>query len=172
MAISDYKGSATLLVCRNWSDGGSILSRTEEAEKYQEIEVPVDTLDNINDQLIQDQVRFNGLLWLDCEGSELTVLEGGEKFIHDHIIVINIEQTGRPRGDDWPTPFETHEWILNHGFLQAWTHTHRAVRGQFDSIYVRPDIFKPEFCCCLDSINRFNNMEIKTYPQSQFWMGR
>jgi FkbM family methyltransferase len=43
------------------------------------------------------------LFWLDCEGAELEVLEGAGRFLKG-VDVINIELTGKPSRDGWPSP--------------------------------------------------------------------
>lgn len=156
-AISNYQGVGCLHSKDRWRDGSSLFPKSVNPEQYQEILVEVTTLDHLRCIMPADPP---GLLWLDCEGSELHALEGGEEFIEERIQVINIEQTGRPRGDDWPSPFETHRWLREHGFLQAWTHTNRICIGQFDSIYVKAEIFDPSMCSCLESIDALERMTV------------
>ena len=158
-AISDYTGRGMLHAKSSWKDGSSLIPKTQNSEDYKEIPVEVTTLD---DMLCIMPSDAPGLLWLDCEGSELAALKGGEKFlVEKNIEVINIEQTARPRGDDWPTPYVVHCWLTEHGFYQAWTHTHRTVIGQFDSVYLRGDIFDPRHCSCLESIRTWMNQNLE-----------
>ena len=151
-AISDYEGKSKLYTKRSWKDGSSLFEKKLQSDEYNEIEVTVKTLDIMRHI---PEVAEPALLWLDCEGSELNALKGAKQFIQS-VSVVNIEQTQHPRGDDWPTPYETHRWLIEHGFLQAWTHTHRTVIGQFDSIYLRREIFNPSWCSCLASTEDYH----------------
>lgn len=97
--------------------------------------------------------HYRALLWLDCEGSELRALKGGEEFVCGQVDLINVEMTGRPRGVNWARPIEVHRWLKDRGFKQAWIHTTRSSIGQFDAIYVRDSLFREDLCCCLDSLD-------------------
>jgi len=96
----------------------------------------------------------NVLLWMDCEGTELEVLAGAHRFLR-HVNMINVEMTGKPSVDGWCTPRSVHDELKRAGFYQTWVHTVRARTGQYDAIYVRGDLFRPEFCCCPEEIDRW-----------------
>ena len=96
-----------------------------------------------------------GLLWLDCEGSELSAIQGGYDFIETSISMINVEMTGKPRGPNWPRPIEIHRALTGLGFLQVWVHTIRTCIGQFDAVYLRKELFKPDLCACPGSVDLF-----------------
>lgn len=87
------------------------------------------------------------LLWLDCEGSELDVLRGGVEFLKG-VQVVNVEVTAKPVSKSWCDSNQVHDFLIQAGFKRQWVHTQRTSAGQCDAIYVRPEIFKPEFCCC------------------------
>lgn len=87
------------------------------------------------------------LLWLDCEGSELDVLRGASQFV-DSVECINVEMTAKPVGSNWCDSNQVHDHLLGLGFKRQWVHTQRTSAGQCDAIYVRPELFKAEFCCC------------------------
>ena len=88
------------------------------------------------------------LLWLDCEGAELNVLKGAEWFVRGRVEVINVELTGKPPREGWPSPVEVNRWLLDHGFLLQFVHTQRMTSGQADCVYVKPELFRPEYCSC------------------------
>lgn len=145
-AIGNRVGTATLFNRGRHKDGSSLhrhRDREDNPDKLVENEVKITTLD----RLFGKPSITPALLWIDCEGSELDVLKGGEGFIRD-IDIINTEMTGCPVGDGWCTPVEVHDWMIEHVFLLQWVHTHRHGSGQYDAIYVRREIFKPEHCCC------------------------
>lgn len=87
------------------------------------------------------------LYWLDCEGSELSALKGSTEFLK-RVNVVNIEVTGKPPRPGWPSPVEVNRWMLDRGFVSQYIHTHRCSSGQCDVVYVRPRLFRPEFCSC------------------------
>lgn len=92
------------------------------------------------------------LLWIDAEGAEMLVLEGGTHFV-ENVQVINVETTSRPYGPGWCMSTELHHELIRLGFIRQWLHSQRAAAGQSDAIYVRRDLFRPEFCCCPCSID-------------------
>lgn len=105
-------------------------------------------------QLQWDEYPRKGiLLWLDCEGSELDALRGAGEFL-DRVDVINIEMTPRPFGA-WDDTVDIDDWLIGRGFLCQWVHTQRGT--QYDAIYVRESLFRPEFCCCPESIRKHRN---------------
>jgi len=124
-------------------DGASVYASASGTDDLKQAEVEMDTLDNCFCGKAINQT----LLWLDCEGSELDVLIGGEDSIQ-YVDVVNVELTGKPPRYGWPDPCEVNRWLLDHGFLLQYIHTQRTSSGQVDAIYVRPKLFKPEYCCC------------------------
>lgn len=87
------------------------------------------------------------LLWLDCEGSEHFALAGGARFVRD-TEVINVEMTAKPYSKTWCSSKDLHNIITALGFKRQWVHTQRSSAGQCDAIYVRPHLFRSEYCCC------------------------
>ena len=145
-AIGNRKGQATLQCRPNHKDGASLYPfHTKPDENLLSYTVECRALDD----LFPDPSKYGDerLLWIDCEGSEMEVLKGGESFI-ETTDVVNIEMTTKPTGDGWGTPVEIHRWLKEHGFCRQWVHTQRSSAGQVDAIYVRPRLFKPEYCCC------------------------
>ena len=145
VAISDFVGKAMLYSKDSHKDGSSLYPHKsrKEGDQYSEIEVDVTTLDTLFGQL-NDRPA---LLWMDIEGAELPALRGGERFVRG-IQVINLEMTANPDGIGRSSPYETHRWLTEHNFKRQWTHTNRTHMGQYDAIYVRPWLFRPEYCCC------------------------
>lgn len=152
IAISDYIGKGKLQIKARHKDGSSLYGHTkhEERDSYQIIEVPVKTLDSIYSVLPPEE----SLLWLDCEGGEAAALRGGLRFLQS-ITAVNVEMTSKPLGPDWCTPSEVHEILQSSGFFQQWIHTQRSSAGQYDAIYVRKDLFNPEYCCNVSEVNRW-----------------
>jgi FkbM family methyltransferase len=93
------------------------------------------------------------LFWLDCEGAELEVLHGAEQFIKG-VEMVNIEMTSKPRGSQWCDHVDVHDWLTSHGFVRQWVHTQRQSIGQVDGLYVRPWMWKEEYCCCPMTVAR------------------
>ena len=108
------------------------------------------------DTLFPDKLPGNVLLWLDCENSELNALHGGIKFI-ECVDMVNVELTARTSGAAWVPPQVIYRWLRDRGFYMLWVHTMRIPDGQYDAIFVRQNIFKPECCCIPSEIERFFN---------------
>lgn len=147
-AVTDFQGEAPIYSRHNWKNGATLIEPTDLTGLIVE-QVPCRTLD----ELVPPEAR-NILLWFDCEGSEIKALSKALRTI-ERTMLINIEMTGRPRHPGWPSPIHVH-WLLQaYGFLQAWTHTHRTCISQFDAIYAKPGIFKPEMCSVMSSIEEY-----------------
>jgi FkbM family methyltransferase len=151
-ALGEDVGEASLYFDPAHIEGASFFANVSDPvknaqDRLQSIEVKIDSLDNFCRPIDIPQRRENPLLWLDCEGAELEVLKGGEKFI-EGVDVINIEVTGKPPRYGWPSPVEVNRWLLDHGFVCQYIHTHRCTSGQNDVVYVKPDLFRPEYCSC------------------------
>jgi FkbM family methyltransferase len=150
-ALGNSTGTAALRVKRRHKDGSSLLTFDRSVEVGRIIDVPLVTLDD----------EFSGhpdadtLLWLDCEGSELSVLRGGRVFCRNVVDVINVEMTPNPPGPGWPSTVEIHEELEGLGFLRQWTHTERG--GQYDAIYTKPRLFNPRYCCCPFTIRQWGD---------------
>jgi len=142
VALSDRPGTATLHVKTRHADGSS-LNLHYDGSKTKMQSVAVDTMDRLFLPLVKPG---RVLLWLDCEGSELKVLDGGEEFLK-LVQVVNVEITGNPPGLGWCSPAEVHWKLDSRGFVRQWIHTQRIHEGQYDAIYVRPALFKRQFSC-------------------------
>lgn len=151
-AMSNEVGLKILYSKSKHKDGASIFQKIIEKDRLEceEFEIDVSTLDRIFNSI--HFTNRNGLLWLDCEGNELAALEGGKQFIDNCISVINVELTGKPRSKGWSKPLDVHNKLVEYRFSQAWIHTTRSCIGQVDSIYVRRELFKSEFCSIPESI--------------------
>lgn len=151
-AVSDHNGRETLYSKPRHKDGASVFPKIIEKDRLEceEFEVDTTTLDHMF-KGIQTEFR-KGLLWLDCEGCEEAALKGGKSFIDQSISVVNVELTGKPRGEGWCKPVDVHRKLVEYGFLQGWSHTNRVYTGQCDVIYVRPEVFKPEYCSAQNSV--------------------
>lgn len=151
IAFGKEKGVGTLWNFPRHKDGSSLFEHYPSDKKAIKNEVRIETMDEHWGTPVSKSI-----LWVDCEGSELDVLLGGVNFLRD-IDVLNIEITGKPRGDGWCDAVETHNWILSQGFYLQWMHTQRSSIGQTDNVYVRRQWFHPQFSCHPESIERFRN---------------
>lgn len=154
VAIGSSEGTATLYYRKNHKDGSSLCVPNFDCHS---MTVKTTTLDNA---MKGRTVGEHNLLWIDCEGTELEVLKGGEATV-EKAEVVNIEMTSKPVGKGWATPVQIHDWLNDHGFFRQWIHTQRSACGQVDGIYVRRHLFRPEYCCCPCAIKRFGEIECK-----------
>jgi len=152
VAVSNYQGETLLHSKRRHKGGSSLFPHIKKRsdDNYKEIRVPVTTLDS----LFPTPEVGRLLLWLDCEGSELAVMQGGTNFLK-HVTVVNIELTAKAPGVGWATPVQMHNFLAESGFWLQYLHTQRMGNGQNDGIYVRPELFKPEYCCLPHEIIRW-----------------
>jgi FkbM family methyltransferase len=141
-AISDSDGEAIFNVKKHHKDGSS-LYEMDGANGCEKIKVVTRRLDSC---IVATQATGRILLWLDCEGSELAALRGGGELVK-WIDMVNVEMTSKPPGPDWCSPTEVHRWLTWNGFLRQWIHTGRISSGQYDAVYVKPNLFKAEYCC-------------------------
>lgn len=139
----------------NHKDGSSLYPISSSCSP---IPVIQETLDNIVEYNGYDFRRANTLLWIDCEGSELNVLRGAVETLR-WADMVNIEMTGKPYHEKWSSPLDVHRILDDAGFLLQWTHTHRTSIGQYDAIYVVPQLFKAEFCSCPYTLEKINGKE-------------
>ncbi len=160
-ALSNYTGETILNSKKRHKDGSSLHPHNKRAdENYDEIKVPVTTLDVLfpSPRLGRGFVVEKILLWLDCEGSELAVMQGGVEFL-ECVDVVNIEMTARPPGVGWATPVQIHKYLVERGFWLQHIHTQRIDSGQNDGVYVRSHLFKPEYCCVPHEIMRWDESQ-------------
>ena len=154
IAIGKTQGACTLYEKHRHKDGSSCKEFTVDdpnikiSNTYQ---VEMKTLDAIfcNGP---HEIKGNVLLWLDCEGGELDAIEGAIKLI-ESVEMINIEMTTKPPSDNWPDTRVVHKRLRELGFLRQDVHTLRG--SQYDAIYVRPHLFKKEYCICPFSIDEY-----------------
>ena len=152
-AISNKNGSCTLYNKKKHKDGSSLFKHLKhhDIEKYGEEQVEVKLLDS----LFPNPERYGDIvLWLDCEGSELDVLEGSENFVK-YVGVINVEMTAKPMLENQCDTVSLHNRITDLGYKKQWIHTQRSSQGQYDSIYVKDNLFDPEHCCCPFTIEKY-----------------
>jgi FkbM family methyltransferase len=153
MAVGDEISTVTLYGKKSHRDGSSIHS-PKDMRGIHTNEVPIVTLDHMLGNRAKGfdvpdwKVPQNVLLWLDCEGNELSVIRGAKSFLR-YVDVVNVEMTCNPKGNGWCNPLDVHNELKSIGFRQQHMHSHRSSAGQFDSIYVRNRLWKREFCCCL-----------------------
>lgn len=154
VALGSKVGRSTLYFKSRHKDGSSLYPHKKQKEgvKHDTISVPVTTLDILYGKPRKGRI----LLWMDCEGSELEVLKGGEQFI-EGVDVVNVEITGRPPCHGWPTPEEVHDWLVDRGYFLQWIHTQRIWENQCDGIYVRAEMFRPDCCCIVHEVKRYRS---------------
>lgn len=154
MALSNYNGKTMLYYNQRHKDGSSVykpytFGNIPNRDKAVEVDVI-----RMDDLWPMGPKGNHPLLWIDVEGHELAVLEGGERFI-ESVEMVNVEVTSKARGEGWADPVKVHEWLKDHGFYRQWHHTQRANVGQVDAVYVRPWMFKMKYCCCPCEQKRF-----------------
>ncbi len=159
-AIGDATGEATLYFRKRHKDGSSLYQLyAKEGEETHEVIVPVEKLD---DFFHLRTVRTKPvLLWLDCEGSELKALQGGREVIKS-VDMVNVEMTGKPPGDGWCKPQDVHDLLIEYGFHLQYVHTFRTASGQYDAVYVRPHLFRSEYCSFPCACSRFVPESVST----------
>ena len=145
-AIGRTNGEASFYVKRRHQDGSSLFPLgADDTRRVQS--VPIVTLDEL--LLFSCPIGEHVLLWLDCEGSELDALVGGERFIR-YVEMVNVELSAAPRLAGMADPLSVYRWLAERGFYMIWCHTMRIPDGQWDAIFVRQELFSPE-CCCYPS---------------------
>ena len=152
-AVGNKIGKSTLYIKEKHKDGSSLYPHKvhQSNDVYNEVEVLCTTLDRLFPN--PDKYGKDILLWIDCEGNELNTLEGGKNFLKS-VQVVNVEMTSLPPSDGWCKPTEVHKWLMDNGFYRLWIHTQRSAAGQCDAVYVRPELFKSEVCCCPCEVTR------------------
>jgi FkbM family methyltransferase len=149
-AVGGFEGKVLLSMKSRHADGSSLKQFPQDVS-VREVLVEVTTLD----RHFQLPAPDNTLLWLDCEGSELNVLHGATEFLRG-VEMINIEMTPKPTGIGWPSTVQVHDFLTATGFWLQWTHTTRET--QYDAVYVRQHLFKPEYCICPFTIKAYNKV--------------
>jgi len=155
LAVGKYTGEATLYSKPRHKDGSSTRKHSNPDNNLHPIQVNQIILDCHYIKSLSNRLgQGRSLLWLDCEGSELDVLQSGERFL-EGIQAVNIEMTGPSSGDDWATPIQLHTWFVGRGFYLQMIHTNRIMAGQYDALYVRKEIFSPDFTNCIPEAVRY-----------------
>ncbi len=166
MAVGEKKERVELFFNERHKDGGSLHRHNEQAnERYGQHKVSMERLDNLGS--ILDKVGGNVLLWLDCEGSELGVLRGAEEFIQ-RVGMLNVEVTANPLQSDWCSPVDVFRWLRTREYFLQWIHTQRCSAGQSDHVYVKPDLFRPEYCCCPYAVQDWERFRQGQSPMDVF----
>jgi len=155
IAITDHEGEAVLMFNKRHKNGATLLSYVGKgAEDCRRITVKTTTLDKQFPSTLPGRV----MLWLDCEGSELAVLIGGERFI-ECVDVVNVEMTANSSllASGWCSPGAVHTWLVEHGFWLQWIHSERVYLGQVDCVYCKKHLFRPEVCGVPQEIIRYSS---------------
>ncbi len=156
MAITDHDGEIDFHLKRNHADGSSIYPIVTDNQSKTRV-VPCAKLDTVLETVDMSQMKHappykkspygNVLLWLDIEGGELKALKGAANFLV-WVDAINIEMTSNPPSPEWCDMITTHRWLVMNGYKRQTAHSNRTWAGQVDAIYVRPELWKAEFCTC------------------------
>ena len=152
IAISDRCGDTVLFVKHRHKDGSSILPFPSDIKVSDNIPVKTSTLDK--EISAADVFGKEVILWMDCEGSELRVLQGAENTL-THVKMVNVEMTPNTPSIHWPTPNELHSFLRDAGFYRQCLHTMKG--GQYDAIYVKADIFQVKYCCCPYTVSQYED---------------
>ncbi len=162
--INDYPGEIRVVTIGNkcedieiyekhrHKDGTSIFPFKEDVKISKIIAVKTSTLDI--EVGAASLVGKEVILWLDCEGSELRVLQGAENVL-THVKMVNVEMTPNPSSIHWPTPNEVHCFLNNAGFYRQHLHTMKG--SQYDAIYVKGEIFQKKYCCCPYTVAQYED---------------
>ncbi len=160
LAMSNFNGCGTLFAKKCHGDGSSLVFTAD--PNILTFEVKVRTLDSMwCEEQIWAMQDSRILLWVDCEGRELEALKGGEKTL-GLVDVINVEMTSHPPELGWSSPTDIHSYLVSKGFMTQWVHTQRIGAGQTDFVYVRPQLFKPDYCCFPWEVERFDGLKRST----------
>jgi FkbM family methyltransferase len=147
------EGSVLFYSKQNHENGSSLLRIESDKSELTEHYVTMTSLD-ATQKLLPLHKLHDVLLWIDCEGTELDVLIGGEKFL-SVVKMVNVEMTGKPPSPEWCSPWSVDTFLRDAGFYLVWIHTIRTRLGQYDAVYVRGDIFDPSICCVPSEIDRW-----------------
>lgn len=131
VALGEHEGLATLHIPTNDLKCCSLLPVPYANATC---EVKVWSLDRFDQQMGQPE-RI--LLWLDVEGSELSVLRSGPQlFATNRVRWINVEERrqGHRPATDWCDPRELHAFLTTHGFKRIADYNRHATHQ--DAIYV------------------------------------
>lgn len=93
------------------------------SEKKSSIEVESITLDEI---ISQRNLSSIDLLKLDCQGSELEILKGGERNLN-LIKIIHTEVLFKPMYENAPSFWDIHEFLINRGFELRQLHSFSGI---------------------------------------------
>lgn len=153
IGLSDKPGRAIMYVGRRHRDGGTLYPFSDKTRSHKTYEVELTTLD----LAVPEGPKPNSLLWLDCEGHELAVLKGAQKFMAKPggIMMVTCETTGSPNSEGWVDQVELHQYLTALDFHIQWSSTQRAFLAQQDLLYVRPEIFSARLCNCPWAIMHF-----------------
>lgn len=145
VAVTGKNGHAAFYLKKNHSHGSSVFSRFAKSDK--QITTPTKTLNSIHNE--KGPFGKKILLWMDCEGSELSALDRSERFLKD-VRWINIEMMVEPTRDGWPDHCEVHGRLVALGFIRVQIHSHNFTFGAYDAIYMRPEYinWKEVLCPC------------------------
>ena len=155
LAVSDCDKEVTLYSKPRHKDGSSIFPHLNKDNNLNPIEdIQATYLDGPFLRDVREKhIGKQTLLWLDCEGGELDVLDGAREFIED-VHAVNVEMTGEGLGEGWCKPEDVDTQLREDGFFLQITHTNRPSNGQFDGLYVRGNLFYPGYCNCPMEITR------------------
>jgi FkbM family methyltransferase len=139
MAVGDFCGQIDLYNRGPHKDGSSIFRRPDrpDGKELAVNNVSIKTLD----ELFGLPIDLHVLLWLDCEGSELKVLQGGKEFLEGVEVVI-VEMTTEKMPEGWCTPIEVHGCLEDYGFVCISKHKQKKNSTQYDAIYVKKSLIK------------------------------
>ena len=99
--------------------------------------VRVETLDSLAEKI---NVSGNGLVKIDVEGAELNVLNGGEKFIREHVSAVIIElafNRGTTQINNVMDKLRYYGFELSNVFDVAWSRASMNRLEQLDAVYLK-----------------------------------
>jgi FkbM family methyltransferase len=155
VALSNQIGDSFLFGKKGHTDGSTLFPHEEWLGRNFPVKTTtLDALYPVEEGFPRLQPENQVLLWLDCEGSELDVLQGGEVFLQN-VDVVNVELTSKRHNEKWGKPTDIYSWLAERDFYIQWIHTQRIHAGQTDGVFVRSKLFRPELCCIPHEVLRF-----------------
>lgn len=144
LALSDQAGTARFFVRtapdgKPSADGQASLFTQLNDDKHHEVSVPATTLETF----FGDHPFDRCALWIDVEGANRLVLEGGRSLL-SRASVVMIEVEDRPKWSDQWLVADTERFLRQHGLVPVGRDF--QARHQYNLIFVRDRLLKHQAC--------------------------
>lgn len=128
---------------------GTMKKRADRDIGYEEIDAEMWTLATAGSRLGLDDERRSAVIWMDVEGAQLDVIEGGMDFIARKVAVIYTELYDNHVFNDAGTSVAVIDRLLQCGFIPV------ARDNQFAKGYNLIAVHREVYDACLETITRF-----------------